>query len=241
MFRQAQAYAAVAAAAITAVALAAPAAAEPLPANPAITPGAAIGVYDSAANAAGTCTLGFLATGADGAHYAFTAGHCDHGGPVLMPYQAQGNFERIGKATESVNQGTWPDIAAVRLDGALPLDIRVLSRRPVTGATSTVSTAETLCYYGMRSGRQCGQVTAAVAAGDDHVWFDAAPVQGDSGAPVYRIGPDGSATAVGILKGGSDQGGASATLLEPFLTQWHLTLDTTRSPVAAPVGYQPSR
>lgn len=239
MFKQAtSAFAAVAAA----FAVATPASAEPLPANPAITPGAAIGMYDSNGKAAAACTLGFLATGTDGGHYAFTAGHCASGGNVLMPYQSQGNYQRIGKDAESVFESTWPDIAAIRLDGTLPLDNRVLSRRPVTGVSSKVSDGDTLCFYGMRSGRQCGLVMGATVAGDDHVLFDATAIPGDSGAPVYRIGPDGSATAVGILKGGSDQLGASATLIQPWLTKWDLTLDTTRAPgPALPVGYQPGR
>ena len=226
MFRQAHAYTAITAAAIAAVAMAAPAAAAPLPATPAVTPGAAIGVYDSSGKAAGTCTLGFLATGNDGTHYAFTAGHCDHSGPVLTPYQAEGNFQRIGQPAVSVQESTWPDIAAIKLDGTLPLDTRVLSRRPVTGVTSTLRDGDTLCYYGMRSGRQCG--AAFVSTMDaDSVSFAATAGPGDSGAPVYRIEKDGSATAVGILKGGSDQLGASATLIQPFLTKWGLTLDTT--------------
>jgi len=238
--RKAHAIAAVTAAAITAIALAAPAVGQPLPANPAITPGAAIGVYDSNGNAAGTCTLGFLATGTDGRHYAFTAGHCDHGGPVMMPYQTEGNFQRVGQSAESVHEATWPDIAAIKLDGNLPLDIRVLSRRPVTGVTSTLRNGDKLCFYGMRSGRQCGEAFVATMDGAS-VGFSAPAIPGDSGAPVYKIEQDGSATAVGILKGSDDSFGASATLIAPFLTKWGLTLDTTRTPAAAPVGYQPSR
>lgn len=242
MFLRAHAYAAVAAAAVAAVTLAAPAAAAPITPNPAITPGAGVAIYDSSKALAAGCTLGFLATGADGSHYAFTAGHCAHDGNVLMPYQEQGNYQRIGKFAESVEESSWPDIAAIRLDGALPLDNRVLSRRPVTGVTSSLSDTDTLCFYGMSSGRHCGQ--AFVTSMDaDSVSFDATAIPGDSGAPVYRIEKDGSATAVGILKGGDDQLGASATLIQPFLKKWDLTLDTTpRVPAPAlPVGYQPSR
>ncbi len=240
MFRQAQAYAAVAAAAITAVALAAPAAAAPITPNPAITPGAGVAIYDSSKALAAGCTLGFLATGVDGRHYAFTAGHCAHDGNVVMPYQQQDNFQRVGQFAQSVHEATWPDIAAIRLDGALPLDTRVLSRRPVTGVTSTLRDGDTLCFYGMSSGRQCGEAFVATMDGVS-VGFSAPAIPGDSGAPVYRIEKDGSATAVGILKGADDSFGASATLIAPFLARWGLTLDTTRSPAAAPVGYQPSR
>lgn len=242
MLRRLHAYAAVAAAAVTAVTLAAPAAAAPITPNPAITPGAGVTTYNSAGAFAGSCTLGFLATGTDGGHYAFTAGHCADSGYVLMPYQEQGNYQRVGRFAESVHETTWPDIAAIKLDGNLPLDNRVLSRRPVTGATSTLRDGDTLCFYGMRSGRQCGAAFVATMDGVS-VGFSAPAIPGDSGAPVYRIEKDGSATAVGILKGSDDSFGASATLIQPFLTKWGLTLDETpHAPApAAPVGYQPGR
>lgn len=242
MLRRLHAYAAVAAAAVTAVALAAPAAAAPITPNPAITPGAGVAIYDSSKALAAGCTLGFLATGADGSHYAFTAGHCTHDGNVVMPYKEQGNYQRVGQFTESVEEPTWPDIAAIKLDGNLPLDNRVLSRRPVTSATSTLHDGDILCFYGMSSGRHCGEAFVATMDGVS-VGFSAPAVPGDSGAPVYRIEKDGSATAVGILKGSDDAIGASATLIQPFLTKWGLTLDETpHAPApAAPVGYQPSR
>jgi len=242
MFRRAHAYAAIAATA--AIAFAAPAAASPpVTPNPAITPGAGVSIHDATGDGGGACTLGFLATGTDGSHYAFTAGHCAHDGNVLMPYQTQGNYQHIGQFAQSVHESTWPDIAAIRLDGTLPLDNRVLSRRPVTGVTSAISANDTLCFYGMRSGRQCGEVIVPPSPGDDSVTFSSTAVPGDSGAPVYRIEKDGTATAVGILKGGDDNWGASATLIQPFLKKWDLTLDTTpRVPTPAlPVGYQPSR
>lgn len=246
MFRQAHAYAAVAAVAITAGALAAPATAEPLPANPAVTPGAAIGVYDTEGKAAAECTLGFLATGADGRRYAFTAGHCTSGGNVVMPYQSTGNFQRIGKFDMSEDgSGREPDIATIRLTADLPTDSRVLSRRPVTGLISFANSGDTLCFYGMRSGRQCGVVQQPTPSEstDARVSFGANAVRGDSGAPVYRIGSDGSAAAVGILDTTNPQSGvATATLIEPWLKEWGLTLETTRMPApTAPVGYQPSR
>lgn len=237
-----------AAAAITAaVTLASPASAEPpVPPAPAITPGAGIGLYDSNGKAAAACTLGFLATGADGSRYGFTAGHCDEGGNVVMPYQTQGNYQRIGQFAASDHGSGWdPDIATIRLDSTLPMDTRVLVRRPVTGLTSKVGTDDTLCYYGMRSGRQCGKVqwSTESAETDSRVSFSATAIGGDSGAPVYRIERDGTATAVGVLDtADTSSGEVTATLIEPYLKKWGLTLDTTpRVPAPQPVGYQPGR
>lgn len=248
MFRRAHALAAMAAAAITAVTLASPAsAAPPVPPAPAITPGAGLAIYDASSAFGASCTLGFLATGSDGSRYAFTAGHCDKGGNALMPYQTPGNYQRIGRFTASEDGNGWdPDIATIRLDSNLPIDTRVLARRPVAGLTSTVGSDDTLCFYGMRSGLRCGQVqwSTESAAIDSRVSFSATAVGGDSGAPVYRIGSDGTATAVGVLDSTDDASGVvSATLIEPYLKKWGLTLDVTpRVPAPAqPVGYQPGR
>lgn len=237
-----------AASAITAITLASPAAAvPPVPPAPAITPGAGIGLYDSNGKATSACTLGFLATGADGTRYAFTAGHCDEGGNVVMPYQTQGNYERIGRFAMSEDGSGWdPDIAVIRLDSNLPMDSRVLARRPVAGLTSKVSTDDTLCFYGMRSGLRCGQVQWSTESAeiDSRVSFSAAAVGGDSGSPVYRIGSDGTATAVGVLDtSDASSGEVTATLIESYLKKWGLTLDVTpRVPAPAqPVGYQPGR
>lgn len=245
MIRLVHALTSVAAATITAVTVASPAtAAPPVPAAPAITPGAGLAIYDASNAFGSSCTLGFLATGADGTRYAFTAGHCDEGGNVLMPYQTQGNYQRIGqfaKVDDAVD--SVADIATVRLDGNLPKDTRVLARRPVTGVTSEVSTNDTLCYYGMRSGLRCGSATIDTGVADTLASFSTTAVPGDSGAPVYRIGKDGSATAVGVLNSSSDDGVATATLIEPYLSKWGLTLDVTPrvGAPAQPVGYQPGR
>jgi len=240
MFKRASAYAAIAAA-VTAITLAVPATASPpMPPNPAITPGAGVTIYDSSRAFAGACTVAFLATGADGAHFAFTAGHCASDGNVLLPYQAEGNFQRIGSFGQ-VDNGSVADIAVIRLDGALPLDDRVLSRRPVTGVTSQVSRGDSLCYYGMRSGRQCGTATIDAAASGVIAVFSGTATHGDSGAPVYKVAPDGAATAVGVLNASTDHE-VTATLIAPYLTKWGLALDTTHVPSPAlPVGYQPSR
>lgn len=222
-----------AAAAAAAIALlsAAPAYADddvdPAPPSSAVTPGAGIGLYDGAGKPAAGCTLGFLATGADGIRYAYTAGHCNKGGGAVLPYQAADNYRALGRFAHAVNDGPdGPDIAVIRLDDTLPHDARVLSRRPVTAVIADISTNDTLCFYGMRSGGHphCGRVTQGSTNGaPSRVRFAAVSVVGDSGSPVYRIERDGNATAVAILDGG-DSSSSTATLIKPFLDKWHLSL-----------------
>lgn len=229
--------AAAAAAVVALMSAAAPAAADPdtvgdpVPPSTAVTPGAGVGLYDANSRGASACTLGFLATGADGRRYVLTAGHCDKGGSVVMPTPT--GFRRVGLFAHTIDE-PGSDIAAIALaDTAPPQDARVLSRRPVTGVTADVSTDDTLCFYGMRTGGHphCGRVTAPPNAedGDYLVTFAVAAVPGDSGSPVYRIEPDGNATAVGILDSATATK-ATATLLKPFLSRWNLSLTCQTGP-----------
>ncbi len=227
--------AAAAVAAAAALFAAPPAGADPLPPSPAIAPGVGVARYDAADQFAGTCTLGFLATGEDGTHYAFTAGHCASGGDAVMVYKTAGNYLRVGQFAQSVNDtGRFgqDDIAIVRLEANTPQDTRVLSRRPVEGVAPMVAVGDTLCFYGVASGLRCGPVAPTSPNPLSMVAFKAVSEHGDSGAPVYLIGADGLATAVGILQGHSDDGTVVATLIEPYLDKWNLTLDTTKTPAA---------
>lgn len=204
-----------------------------MPPSTAVTPGAGFITYDENGALADGCTLGFLASGPNGARYVFTAGHCSATGNAVLPYRTPNDFRRVGRFAHTVDE-PGADIAAITLDGAAPpQDARVLSRRPVTGLTDVITDADTLCFYGMRTGGHphCGRVTAApnAADGDYLVTFAVAAVPGDSGSPVYRIEPDGDATAVGILDSATATK-ATATLLSPFLSRWNLSLTCQTAP-----------
>jgi len=230
-----------AAAAAAAIALlsAAPAYADPddvvapVPPSEAVTPGAGVGLYDANGKGASACTLGYLATDKTGHRYVLTAGHCDKGGSVVMPYQAPDTFRRVGLFAHTIDDSS-ADISAIALaETAPPQDARVLSRRSVTGVIDAVTDHDTLCFYGMRTGGHphCGRVTSPAAA-DDHdylIQFAVGAVRGDSGSPVYRIEANGDATAVGILD--STTGDTStATLIKPYLDKWGLSLTCQSTP-----------
>lgn len=205
---------------------------EPAPPSTAVTPGAGVGLYSANGKPASACTLGFLATDAEGSPYVFTAGHCNKGGGVVMPYQTADNYRPLGRFAHTVDE-PGADIAAIALTDTLPHDARVLSRRPVTGVTDVITDADTLCFYGMRTGGRphCGSVISPAAAADDDylVEFGAVSVHGDSGSPVYRIEPNGNATAVAILNSGTATS-STATLIEPFLSRWNLSLICQTAP-----------
>lgn len=209
---------------------------KPAPAAMAIAPGIGIVAEDPAGRVATVCTLGFLARGADGARYALTAGHCDKGGDVTLSDRAEGNLRKIGRFAHSVpGHDEGPDIAAIRLEGDLPRDPWILTERRVRGATTTVLLEEDmLCFDGRISGQQCGNYSLVLhsvrsrEAMENLAFFTATAQPGDSGSPVYRLESDGSATAVGILSGTVGDIGVVATLVEPYLEQWGLRLDTFR-------------
>lgn len=223
-----------------AVVVAAPAAASPpLPPSPAITPGAGIALV-GVGNSGGTCTAGWLAHDANGHPVMVSAGHCDLGGPVAMKWTATNQYETIGTFTKSIDDGNVEndtDIGLISLsNNTIPSDTRVLSRRPVEGATADVKIGDVLCKYGNVTGRACGPVLDQPTA--SKVRFGAAGAPGDSGGPVYLIQPDGDAIAVGVTIRGADSGGAVAELIEPWLQKWNLTLGTTPKP--APMTPQPA-
>ncbi len=204
------------------------------PAATAVSPGAGIVVDDADGGEAKACTLGFLASGADGAQYALTAGHCNQGGDVAMSYRITGNLRKIGRFAHTVHEGRWGrDIAAIRLDDDGPRrDARILTERAVTGVAKRLLAEDTLCFDGRTSGFQCGAISPALHSGARYrdmtglILITGRAEPGDSGSPVYRLEPDGSASAVAIVNGNVPGIGVVATLLQPYLKQWDLTLAT---------------
>lgn len=210
-------------------------AAPPLPPSPAITPGAGIASHNADWTDGTSCTAGWLAHDQAGRPVMLSAGHCDHGA-VAMKWTQTGAYETIGTFTKTIDEGSSGDETDIGLialsNNSIPSDTRVLSRRPVEGATTDVKVGDILCKYGTITGRTCGPILDQPTA--SKVRFGAAGEQGDSGGPVYLIRPNGDAIAVGVTLGGADAGGLVAEFVQPWLQKWTLTLDTT--PEAAPTG-----
>ena len=207
------------------------AATPPLPASPAITPGAGLVSTNAAGSEGTTCTAGWLARDSAGREVMLSAGHCTRGGAVSIKYSVTGAYEKIGAFSSAVNEGAFGadrDFGVIALDSAIPVDTRILDRRPVVGATSKVAVGDVLCKYGSLTQRRCGPVTEVTPS---EVVFATAGEGGDSGGPVYLIRPDGNAVAVGVTVRGDSEISA-AELIEPWLRDMRLTLDTRPSPTA---------
>lgn len=178
------------------------------------------------------CTAGFAVRDAMGAGV-LTAGHCrrDPVNPAVLQRTPGGDRVIGAYVRDEVGAGSgfarWRDAALVRLDPAVT-PAGIVGGLPVTRvadpAELSADPPPVLCKDGSRTGHSCGPVTAVNAT---TVSFRAWDDLGDSGAPVYLRLPDGTAAAVGILYGHSDdeQGRViHATLVGPVLHDWGLVL-----------------
>lgn len=214
----------------------------PIPTAKAIGPGIGIDVTSADDPENIICTAGFLVRTKDDRPALLSAGHCNKaGGPGMVAIRHGGLYKYpiVGTFTESIYDGNnWNDfdIGLIALDpGKIPLSSEV-DGHPVTGLADRVEIGDTLCHFGIRSGgAECGPVAASE---ENKIRFAAAARCGDSGGPVYRLQPDGTAEAVGIFIAVSngdyseptcdgDHVYSVAQLIKPWLAAWELTLVTT--------------
>lgn len=174
------------------------------------------------------CTLGPAVT--TGSRHGFlTAGHCTAAHAATDQYlSATADVKTspqilLGTTSNAVeDDGTAQDSAVIWTDVPLPRDAaRIAGSFPVAGvmpevAVQALPVGTPICLDGAKSGIQCG----AVMATSDHglLRFAAESAKGDSGAPVFVVGPDRRATLVGLLEGG-DSISTTATYLAPTLAR----------------------
>ncbi|MGV0626945.1 hypothetical protein [Mycolicibacter minnesotensis] len=215
----------------------------PLPSAEAIGPGIGIKISYADSKETNSCTAGFLVRTKDGQPALLSAGYCNKpGGPSTVSIRRGGIYPKVGKYTETIYGGDgWDDVniglIALNHTDKIPL-VPTIDGRPVTGVAESVSVGTTLCHFGVRSDEPlCGPVAAS---NKDKVRFNAGGTCGDSGGPVYRVNPDGTAEAVGILTSVSTGGNPDTTcreslvysvaqLVKPWLDKWDLTLVTAQT------------
>ena len=218
----------------------------PLPTANAIGPGIGIDVTRENGTGGISCTAGFLVRTADGQPGLLVAGHCNEpntSGEVAIHHGGFYKYPTVGRFAESVYDGNdWDeyDIGLITLGdtGKLPL-VPDVDGHPLIGVADRVDTGDILCHYGVRSGEAvCGPV---VVSEPNKVRFAATGRCGDSGGPVYRLRPDGTAEAVGVYIEVSNGDHSTPTcdephefsiaqLIKPWLRAWDLTLVTTAAP-----------
>ncbi|HSS23516.1 MAG TPA: endopeptidase [Mycobacterium sp.] len=215
-----------------------------LPAASAIGPGA--GIYVDYADGSGGmgCTAGFLVRTSTGQTAVLTAGHCNRPGERskvamnlggILPYTTMGTF------SQTISEGVRTqqhDIGLIVLDGDnVPQTSAIGASLPVSGVATDLQIGQQLCKFGMATGEaECGETLDVT---DSKIAFLATGKCGDSGGPVYLIGSDGTASAVGIdirgLNPDKADAGCSAPakfsvaeLVQPWLDKWNLTAVTNQ-------------
>jgi len=210
----------------------------PLPPAEAIGPGVGISVTSAEGSEATSCTAGFLVRTKSGQPGLLSAGHCNKpGGPAEVAIHHGALYPTVGTFTESVDDakdGTNIGLITLNHPDKIPLFSEV-DGHPVSGVADHVKIGDTLCHFSSRTGEpMCGPVAASEK---NKVTFTATGTCGDSGGPAYRMRPDGTAEAVGILTAESDgedpetacaapRESSVAQLIKPWLRTWQLTLVT---------------
>jgi len=188
------------------------------PAADSLHPGSAIRIGDD------LCTAGFVARNQRGAPVMFTAGHCDVGQRVQAADSSVG-LVPAGDFVASAyggSDGEEPDIAVMKLTGAMDLDPAVDAELPVGGSVPLIADGLTLCKQGAATGRSCGPV---LESSPSKVKFAARIAPGDSGGPVWGYTSSGAIFAVGITIRQSNDGYPVAELIDPWLQRWNLTIE----------------
>jgi hypothetical protein len=206
----------------------------------------------------GQCSFNFLFTGADGARYMGTAGHCILGddpfggdageqswaagsGPVAR--DSAGN--RIGEFSYAILQDP-KDFALIRLDPGVNASAQMCHFGGPTGTNDDRGAAVTVLHH-FGNGIGVGDVLPARSAlaigmpNPDHVYAQGAVVPGDSGSGI--ISADGRAVGVivttgvhsnSIGTGGVDAGTMGVTRLTPQVNRAEQVLGTDLTLQTAP-------
>ena len=151
--------------------------------------------------ASNVCTLGYVDPVA---RIAYSAGHCEAGGPVT-------NRDGHVIGTVSASQDNTPDGAVVRTDQvisdyetiALAPDVVVNNilpggRQLVADIAPPMAAGQPVCHFGVVTGESCGSIERV-----NNGWFTmqngVVSQKGDSGGPVYMPVDNNKAVIIGLF------------------------------------------
>jgi hypothetical protein len=165
------------------------------------------------------CTLGYVDPGL---RVAFTAGHCHGDGPVtdkdnnVIGHLATFRENTPDGAFVATDQQIVDYESIVLTDAVTPNNILPGGRVLQSDPGLVVTPGQAVCHFGVTTGESCGTVEAV-----NNGWFTTGngtvSQKGDSGGPVYIIGPTGAALIVGIFN--SIWGASPAAVSWPAITQ----------------------
>lgn len=203
-----------------------------------VTPG--MSIYEDTDNGTmvDTCTASFLVrdrtTGRLGM---LTAGHCVDAHPSSALYYTSaldgqnytlGSFVAHEYAKDSDGE-ILLDAALFTVNSSLSATGKVGNQYPLDAPIAYAPLAANFvgkkaCKFGSKTGAGCGTITevtrSTVTVSGPLV------IKGDSGAPVYYVNQNGTASPIGILSNGDGTSSHTfrAVLIEPILDKWNLSL-----------------
>lgn len=181
------------------------------------------------------CTVGFTGIDKNGAHFAFTAGHCrgeDTAAPVFNTHdQPIGHFAAaVAEDPHLVTTGTARGYGVIKLYPDVAVSSVNLDYGQALQGLHTAKPGEQICHIGSRSGLHCGAVSTATKT---EITARMTTTHGDSGGPAFT--PTGQHTyrIVGIVDAELDNG--QTTLIDPidqYLSDVHAGYGSDWSPIA---------
>ncbi|SBS79033.1 conserved exported hypothetical protein [uncultured Mycobacterium sp.] len=153
----------------------------------------------TAADGAQMCTLGYTFTNRDtGTAYGITAGHCNgHRSSSVTDRTtgAVGHFVlTVGNADEALDD----DYGLI--DFGTNRSLPIMYGMPVSGLSAPDPTGP-VCHDGIKTGVACGQLHSRLVGTQFTTRGMPRSIPGDSGGPVWQLGPGNSATVIGIWLG----------------------------------------
>jgi streptogrisin B len=153
----------------------------------------------TAADGAQMCTLGYTFTNRDtGTTYGITAGHCNGHRSSSVTDRTTGAVGHFVLTVGNADQALDDDYGLI--DFGTSRSLPIMYGMPVSGISAPDPTGP-VCHDGIKTGVACGQVHSRLFGTQFATSGMPQSIPGDSGGPVWQLGPDNSATVIGIWLG----------------------------------------
>ena len=165
--------------------------------TPPVSPGDEL--VTTAADGDQMCTLGYTFTNrSTGTTYGITAGHCNSHRSSSVTDRTTGAVGHFVLSVASPDEALDDDYALISFGPSR--SVPIMYGMPVNGI-SAPNRRGAVCHDGIKTGIACGSLHSRLVG--TQFTTDGMPqsIPGDSGGPVWQLGPGNSATVIGIWLG----------------------------------------
>jgi streptogrisin B len=153
----------------------------------------------AAADGGQMCTLGYTFTNpGTGTAYGITAGHCNGHRSSSVTDRTTGAVGHFVLTVGNPDEALDDDYGLIDFGASRSLPI--MYGMPVSGISAPDPT-RAVCHDGIKTGVACGAVHSRLFGTQFATSGMPQSIPGDSGGPVWQLGPDNSATVIGIWLG----------------------------------------